>query len=44
MIPFVAIAGLKPAPIVARSAACAATTMMTMIITPHQGTGRTRAT
>lgn len=44
MTSFVATVGLKRAPRMACAAACPATTMMTMIITPHQGTGRTRAT
>lgn len=44
MTPFAAISGLTLAPKPALSAACASTIMMTMIITPHMGTGRTRAT
>ncbi len=43
MTSFVATAGLTHAP-KARAAACAMKTMMTMIITPYIGTGRTRAT
>ncbi|MFN3512504.1 MAG: hypothetical protein ACK41C_05640 [Phenylobacterium sp.] len=41
---FVATAGLASTPKSACVAACASMTMATIITTPFQGTGRTRAT